>query len=243
MSFDFAQDKQRGFVPILIVILIAILAGGYFVYSNSQTKTSTPTPQPSPSLSDVSPAPTGAAETASTEQSRSANWKTYTNTKYGFTIKYPTNLEADDEKAAPPSVLFQPPQNEPGAPGLPNLYVSVMSNPPNPNELVYNRFSKEDLDYLYNAQVGETVPTESAVKLQSPYSDYWYFKRLDDITVDNLIGNVFENSKVWGGGEGVKDRRVLVKKDGSIYLFGTYYRTTGELNNFQVFLSTFKLTQ
>lgn len=46
---------QKGFVPILIVILIAAVVGGYFIYKNSQTKTpalpttySTPQPSPSP---------------------------------------------------------------------------------------------------------------------------------------------------------------------------------------------------
>ena len=82
---------QKGYIPILIVILIAVLAvGGYFAYSSlranpakpasvaispSPASVSNPTPKPESTSSAVNPAPNGAWETA--------NWKTYTNIKYG----------------------------------------------------------------------------------------------------------------------------------------------------------------
>lgn len=60
---------NKGFVAILILILVAAAAlGGYLIYQN-QSKP--PSPQPSPT-----------SDTA-------ANWKTYTNTKYGFSFKHP----------------------------------------------------------------------------------------------------------------------------------------------------------
>ncbi len=88
--------KQKGFAPILIVVLIAAAVGGYFWFndSNNQTKpaqnvqtTKTPAPatKPESTSSAASPAPNGAGETA--------NWKTYTNTKFGYQIKYPSNRE------------------------------------------------------------------------------------------------------------------------------------------------------
>lgn len=54
---------QKGFIPILIVILLATLVGGYFLYKNSQTKIPAPTaqtttystPQPSPSPVEANP--------------------------------------------------------------------------------------------------------------------------------------------------------------------------------------------
>lgn len=36
------MDKQRGFVPILIVVLIALVVGGYFVYQNQAKPSSKP---------------------------------------------------------------------------------------------------------------------------------------------------------------------------------------------------------
>ena len=84
--------RQNGFAPILIVILIAAVAGlgGFLIYSQ-QPKTTLPqkqvatssTPQPTPD------------ETVNTEASRSANWKTYTNKEYGYTIFYPPNYLLD----------------------------------------------------------------------------------------------------------------------------------------------------
>lgn len=71
--------NQKGLAPILAVLLIGItlVGAGYLVYSEKialpQTKPVQQTTQQTPSfISD-----------------ETANWKTYTNTKYGYSIKYP----------------------------------------------------------------------------------------------------------------------------------------------------------
>jgi len=87
---------ERGLAPILIVLLIALAVGGYFVYQQ-QAKTTLPTPsptqttiQPSPSPTAASPLPNGAgASGAPTGDAETANWKTYTTDKFAF--KYPQN--------------------------------------------------------------------------------------------------------------------------------------------------------
>lgn len=87
MHFDYAQYKQKGVAPILIVLLIAVLGiGGYFVYQNYSTKT-TPTPTP---YSTPQPSSSSTDETA--------NWKTYENSKYGFSIKYPPELTYEEKR-------------------------------------------------------------------------------------------------------------------------------------------------
>lgn len=74
--------KQKGFIPILIVLLTAAAIGGYLIYSG---KINIPQKQVAQTLkSDASPAPTGDAETA--------NWKTYISDKYGYSFQYPANL-------------------------------------------------------------------------------------------------------------------------------------------------------
>lgn len=87
------MDRQKGLVPVLIIILIAAGISGYFVYTNSQTKTPTPTSQPSPSPSDASPVPTGATETA--------NWKTYTSLTMAFELRYPHGEIIEDSIPIP----------------------------------------------------------------------------------------------------------------------------------------------
>lgn len=80
---------QKGFAPILIVLLIAVVGiGGYLIYTNysndrsNQTKSS-PTPVVTTQTPQSTPSTTPADETA--------NWKTYTNTKLKLEFKYPTS--------------------------------------------------------------------------------------------------------------------------------------------------------
>lgn len=68
------MNKQKGLAPLLIIILIALALGGYLLYQK-QTKLIA-TPQP-------------VASTVASSSADISDWKTYTNTKYGFEIKYP----------------------------------------------------------------------------------------------------------------------------------------------------------
>ena len=82
--------RQRGFIPILILVGILVIAvavsGAYYMGTRKPATVPSPTPVvTSSSPSDASPAPNGAGETA--------NWKTYTNTKLGYEIKYPQDEE------------------------------------------------------------------------------------------------------------------------------------------------------
>ena len=80
--------NQKGFANIILVVVIVILVGavGYFALVKksepiAQQPTPTSTQTITPTKPPVSPTPTTPSETA--------NWKTYTNTKYGISIKYP----------------------------------------------------------------------------------------------------------------------------------------------------------
>ena len=78
---------QRGFAPILIVLLIGIalvVAGGayYFGLDHGFEKSVSQTPQ------ITSPTPIVSESTSSAD---TANWKTYTNNQYKYYIKYPSN--------------------------------------------------------------------------------------------------------------------------------------------------------
>jgi hypothetical protein len=73
--------KQQGFSPIIILVLIAIAAAGYFGFTHLKT-----------SIVKFTPTPTSSS-TPSADST--ANWKTYTNTKYGFQLTYPANGISD----------------------------------------------------------------------------------------------------------------------------------------------------
>lgn len=66
------MNKQKGLAPILIIILIALAVGGYLFIQKQPKPVSTSQPSPSPIASD-----------------EIATWKTYTNNKYGYSVKYP----------------------------------------------------------------------------------------------------------------------------------------------------------
>lgn len=89
---------QKGQILIWIIVgalIVIIAAGAYYLGRSSTPKPSTPptvisqptsTPDASrePNGSGASGAPNGDAETA--------NWKTYTNIKYGYSLKYPSSF-------------------------------------------------------------------------------------------------------------------------------------------------------
>lgn len=84
---------QRGFslISIIIAVILILVLGGiaYQVISKQNQKVqklveenlipSSPLPQPTPTTN----------ETVYTEATQSANWKTYTNEIYGYSLKYP----------------------------------------------------------------------------------------------------------------------------------------------------------
>lgn len=227
--------KRIIFIIVAVVLLVTIAGGSYLLGTKNNKTMAQPSVQTQTIQPILTPSPT---ITSNPTIDPTANWKTYTSTTYKFSIKYPASLTADDQHASPPSVLIEPAQTQTGAPGLPNFYISVENNPAGSNEMVYDSLPQQDVDALSNAKVGDSILLSGHEK--DTYADYWYFKRLPDVTVDNVTGVVGENSKVWSA-SGSKQRVVIVKKD-KIYLIGTYYRADSDLNNFQLLLSTFKFT-
>lgn len=77
------MQKGQVFIWIIVGALVIAVAGGvlfYTNYSNNRYKT--------PVITSQTPQPTPVATPDET-----ANWKEYTNNKFGFVIKYPENLE------------------------------------------------------------------------------------------------------------------------------------------------------
>src|SRR3982750_4903707 len=92
---------QKGFSAIIVMVslvAIVIIAGGLVLFNKSTTskvepKVSTPSVEqasPSATISDL-PA------SASAQNSEIVNWKTYMNTQYGYSIKYPSEWSSGTE--------------------------------------------------------------------------------------------------------------------------------------------------
>lgn len=87
---------QKGQATVLIlvgILVIAVVASGAFYLGRQTTPKLSPTPVASQlsSPTDTSPVPTGTGETA--------NWKTYTNDKNGFSLQYPRDLTVSEENS------------------------------------------------------------------------------------------------------------------------------------------------
>ncbi len=84
--------SQKGFsllfIILGIILVIGIAGGAYYLGKTQITK---PQP-PNPVVLAQTPQPTPASSVVpSSTSDETANWKTYTNTKYGYIIKYPDN--------------------------------------------------------------------------------------------------------------------------------------------------------
>lgn len=76
------MNKQKGFAPILIVVIITVLVGGYLIYQNQPKLTPTSTAQ-------FTSAPTSTPK--STNSAKTANWKTYINLDKLYSLEYPAD--------------------------------------------------------------------------------------------------------------------------------------------------------
>jgi hypothetical protein len=74
---------QKGFIPILIVLLVTVVAAisGYFMYTNYSNN----------QIAYTQPAKVTQSPTPSQDQT--ANWKIYTNKKYNYSLKHPEEIE------------------------------------------------------------------------------------------------------------------------------------------------------
>lgn len=105
--------NQKGFAPILIILGIVLLlgaVGGAYYFGQSSVKPSTSvsqtpvsnsqtsiSPTQSPAKTTISPTPTSVP----TVVDETVSWKTYVNTKYGFSFKYPQGFETDTASGNP----------------------------------------------------------------------------------------------------------------------------------------------
>jgi hypothetical protein len=105
---------ERGFTPIVVLTLSAlILFIGYIFYSQFMKVDLLPGPLPTPIHSTIS-----------TQNNEMANWKTYTNNKYHFSLETPKNWEIFEDENQDQIHLFE--KQDPIRGG--SLHIKVISN-------------------------------------------------------------------------------------------------------------------
>ena len=157
-------------------------------------------------------------------------WQEYADSALGISFAYSPAWELTQDTGQ--SRLFHVRQTEPAGPTFPVFYVTVLPQGfTNEDFSAYNFWSEADVAVARALDVGQAGEVSGA-------PGYNVYSRLPDVTVAGLPGLVMESDKVWEGGPGVKDRRVLVTRGDATYMFGTYYSTPEELQVFETALST-----
>ncbi|HCH59374.1 MAG TPA: hypothetical protein DEV73_02020 [Candidatus Zambryskibacteria bacterium] len=79
------KNSKKGFIVPVLLAVIAVLAigGGVYIYNKEKAE--------APATVDTSTQQTNTETPSVNTQADTSNWKTYTNTQYGFEFKYPAN--------------------------------------------------------------------------------------------------------------------------------------------------------
>ena len=99
-SVPVSPPPQKSKLPMVLVVVvllilftsIGIVLGKYVLNPTTPPVEKLILPSPSPAEASAKAGTPTPASTVYTEGTRSANWKTYTNPKYNYSIKYPNNL-------------------------------------------------------------------------------------------------------------------------------------------------------
>ena len=100
------MKNSQGFVPLILVVIlaIAVIGGGTFYFLVSTKNTSTQEPISAPPENSVSPTdqtnaskPPEVSNTPPMTDTQLKDWKTYTNVQYGFELKYPPTYTVKQE--------------------------------------------------------------------------------------------------------------------------------------------------
>ena len=176
----------------------------------------------------------GAVISPSVAPSVAVAWKTFTNNKFHYSVKYPDSLEMSQD--SPYSTVYQVKNRQ--RIGFPSLYISVIPDGFSNKDAIYNFMSADVINNFF------TLP-DNGSQLIEPGQDpqYWTYKRLASVPVADVSGVMIENDNVWDSQDGVINRRVLVKRNGFTYIIGSYYHTQQELNDFHDFVSSFTFLQ
>lgn len=227
--------KQKGFAPILIVLLVALGIGGYLIYQKQAKPIPVPQPSPSPvttpassptaSSSATSPVPDGSGETV--------DWKTYISKDKSVLFMYPIDAKVTLGKAY--SMLSSDPSD---AVTIETPYISVDNQ-----GYILNVVIRENLQNLPAKTVIDNYLSEVEKNCSPPACGLPQKVRstLKEYTNSEVNGYTF---RIGGETDSVM---VVQVKNNKTYIFrisnGNGYATEQGIKIFDQILSTFKFTE
>ena len=224
-----APEKKPG-VLILAISLIAILlvAGGVYAGMRIGKKQALPNQQvfqpPVPTSSPTS-VPTQVSEiTSVSTPAENANWKSYTNTEYGFSVKYPDSMEAIPIQKRDEMLL--------GGVRF-NLIYKDNQFRPQASEIHVWVYDGKNLSLdQWLSDNSTSQPFGSAAE-----KEFYNFKKTGTSKLGSKNGISFTNEAF-----GFNDTETAVEKGNFIYMVG-YVKVSDDLSSvFDQILSTFKFT-
>lgn len=195
------MQKGFGIIYILIaIIVLGLVAGGAYYIGKSSS-----TPQPlSPPPSSTLPKPVD----KNIPSDQIANWKTYTNNEYGFTLKYPSNwftgISGDG------TILFDNKQiNNTQVVSLSQVAIAleVVTDPQlidfytknRAGDLKYQLINKDvndiPVDYITILENGEGMPPVHIISAQILHKDRFYRLGLSRIELQNTFDQILSTFK------------------------------------------------
>lgn len=196
------SQKKTAILVVLgsILIIVAILAGGYIAYKNIQKKKDNSMAQ---DVSKATLVDTSSFSMGTSTDSTRAGWKIYTNFQYGFQFEYPADYKIDDSgisiRIIPSNLDFSAliekvkkeyPQEVP-AYSSPDIdeqlteMASISIEPTNvsPNPFKYPQFVDTCLPFATTTIASRTASTLICdTDVKNPYHAYAYSGEIVDIT-------------------------------------------------------------
>lgn len=229
------SQKGSGLIIGILIGVIAMLAL-YAAYDFGRKSTGNLTQNSSNQATNLSTNTSDSSPSAKLENYSSPtpeptkDWKTYSNKKYAFSVKYPLYLRTEESSSYYFTVNFKTPVNSASEP-LPTFYISIISDDFTAKDpAAYNFLTSDWIDTFFSMETGDT----------KSLTDELIIKKLPNQIVSGQDGLVME---VTSSNDNVRQRRIYLKKNGYVYMIATFYQQPEELDNFQNFLSNFKFSK
>ncbi len=177
-----------------------------------------------PNIEITKKSPTTKVATPSAQKAETADWKTFTSTKFGFKVKYPKEWKIAKETDSGANIFSQ---SELSA----GLFIEVF---------IDENFNRSEYDKVRSFKVGEPTKVDANIpgtNLKDTYT------RLGDTTIDGHKAVRYKFEPGFGDADNPKTYNVIVDKDDELYLIRNklYDQGFGEgIKLLDQILSTFK---